>query len=174
MPRYVAFLRGVMPTNCRMAALRQAFEAGGFEDVKTVLASGNVVFEARKAPVATLERKVEAAILAGLGRTFDTYVRPREMLQAMLDRDPFAPFRLPADAKRVVTFLRTPPVIPNLPPVLNEARIVAVEGCEVYTTYQRGAETPDFMKLIEQAFGKQQTTRTWDTVRKCALAGSPT
>ncbi|MBL8962239.1 MAG: DUF1697 domain-containing protein [Gemmatimonadetes bacterium] len=170
MPRYVAFLRGVMPTNCRMADLRAAFEAGGFANVKTVLASGNVAFDARQAPVATLERKVEAAIVAGLGRTFETFVRPNDMLQAMLDRDPFAPFRLPADAKRVVTFLRTPPVVPKLPLVLNEARIVAVEGCELFTTYQRGAETPDFMKLIEQAVGKQQTTRTWDTVRKCAQA----
>ena len=170
MPRYVAFLRGVMPTNCRMAELRAAFEAGGFAKVKTVLASGNVVFDTRTAPVATLERKVEAAIFAGLGRTFETFVRPHDVLQAMLERDPFAPFRLPADAKRVVTFLRTPPVVPKLPVVLNEARIVAVEGCEVFTTYHRGAVTPDFMKLIEQAFGKQQTTRTWDTVRKCTLA----
>lgn len=170
MPRYVAFLRGVMPTNCRMADLRQAFEAAGFERVKTVLASGNVAFDARKAPIATLERKVEAAILAGLGRTFETYVRPNDVLQAMLDRDPFARFKLPAGAKRVVTFLRTAPVVPRLPIVLNEARIVAVEGCEVFTTYQRGAETPDFMKLIGQAFGKRQTTRTWDTVRKCAMA----
>jgi uncharacterized protein (DUF1697 family) len=170
MPRYVAFLRGVMPTNCRMADLRHALEAGGFENVKTVLASGNVVFDACKAPVATLERKVEAAIHAGFGRTFETYVRPNDVLQAMLERDPFAPFRLPSDAKRVVTFLRTAPAVPRLPVVLNEARILAVDGCEVYTTYQRGAETPDFMKLIEQTLGKQQTTRTWDTVRKCTLA----
>ena len=170
MPRYVAFLRGVMPTNCRMTDLRQAFEAGGFERVKTVLASGNVAFDARKAPVATLERRVEAAIRAGLGRTFEAFVRPSDELQAILDRDPFAPFRLPADVKRVVTFLRAAPVVPKLPVVLNEARIVAVDGCEAYTTYRRGARTPDFMKLIEQAFGKHQTTRTWDTVRKCAAA----
>ena len=43
MSRYAAFLRGVMPTNCKMPALQAAFEAAGFTDVKTVLGSGNVL-----------------------------------------------------------------------------------------------------------------------------------
>src|SRR5258707_3906639 len=46
-PRYAAFLRGVMPTNAKMPDLKRAFEAAGFTDVRTVLASGNVVFSAR-------------------------------------------------------------------------------------------------------------------------------
>lgn len=170
MPRYVAFLRGVMPTNCRMADLRAAFDSAGFEDVRTVLASGNVAFNTRKSPLATLERKVEAAIFAGLGRSFETYVRSADDLRAMLERDPFTPFRVPADARRVITFLRTPPKAPRLPVVLNEARILAVEGCEAFTIYRRVAETPDFMKLIAQTFGKEQTTRTWETVVKCVAA----
>ena len=43
MARYAAFLRGVMPTNCKMPQLKAAFEAAGFTDVKTLLGSGNVV-----------------------------------------------------------------------------------------------------------------------------------
>lgn len=42
--RYAALLRGVSPMNARMPALKAAFEAAGFTDVRTVLASGNVVF----------------------------------------------------------------------------------------------------------------------------------
>ena len=61
MPRYAAFLRGVMPTNCKMADLREAFEAAGFTEVTTVISSGNVVFDAPVTPVASLERKAEAA-----------------------------------------------------------------------------------------------------------------
>jgi len=55
MRRYAAFLRGVMPMNCRMPALKAAFEAAGFEDVKTLLSSGNVVFSARSASETSLE-----------------------------------------------------------------------------------------------------------------------
>ena len=170
MPRYVAFLRGVMPTNCRMADLRAAFETAGFDDVRTILASGNVAFSTRKSPQATIERKVEAAIFAGLGRSFETYVRNADDLRALLDRDPFKPFRIPADARRVITFLRSAPRVPRLPVVLHEARILAVEGCEAFTMYRRVAETPDFMKLIAQTFGKEQTTRTWETVTRCVAA----
>jgi uncharacterized protein (DUF1697 family) len=46
MKRYAAFLRGVSPMNAKMPELRAAFEAAGFEDVRTLLSSGNVVFGA--------------------------------------------------------------------------------------------------------------------------------
>src|SRR4029077_19756102 len=47
--RYVAFLRGINVGGNRvlkMDDLRKAFESLGFKDVKTVLASGNVMFDA--------------------------------------------------------------------------------------------------------------------------------
>src|SRR6185295_163584 len=109
MPRYVAFLRGVMPTNCKMPELKSAFEAAGFTDVKTVLGSGNVVFSARAASETTLERKAEAAMKKRLGRSFPTIVRSVEDLQALLEADPFASYRLKPNSKRVVTFLRETP-----------------------------------------------------------------
>jgi uncharacterized protein (DUF1697 family) len=42
-----------------MPALKRAFEAAGFTEVKTVLSSGNVVFTARAASERTLERRAE-------------------------------------------------------------------------------------------------------------------
>jgi uncharacterized protein (DUF1697 family) len=157
--------------NCKMAELKAALEAAGFDNVKTVLSSGNAVFDARKASAASLQKKCEAAMVEGLGRSFATIVRPVDELQALLERDPFAAFKLPKDAKRVVTFLREPPAkLPKLPIEQEGARVLAIEGSEVFTAYQRVANTPVFMLLIEKTFGKDVTTRTWDTVRKCAAA----
>jgi uncharacterized protein (DUF1697 family) len=68
MPRYAAFLRGVSPMNATMPALKAAFEAAGFTDVKTVLSSGNVVFTAPRAAESSLERKAEAAMAKHIGR----------------------------------------------------------------------------------------------------------
>ena len=48
--------------NAKMPELKRAFEAADFTNVKTVLSSGNVVFDARKATEAALERKAEAAM----------------------------------------------------------------------------------------------------------------
>ena len=107
MARYVAFLRGVMPTNAKMPALRKAFESAGFTDVATVLGSGNVVFTARAAIESALERKAEAAMATTMGRAFYTIVRPLVALQQLIDADPYAAFRVAPNAKRVVTFSRT-------------------------------------------------------------------
>jgi uncharacterized protein (DUF1697 family) len=106
MPRYVAFLRGVSPMNVKMPALKRCFEGAGFSDVKTVLSSGNVVFSARAASESALERKAEAAMAKQLGRTFYTIARSANALRELLASDPYAAFRLPTNAKRVVTFLR--------------------------------------------------------------------
>ncbi|MBV9189002.1 MAG: DUF1697 domain-containing protein, partial [Betaproteobacteria bacterium] len=108
MARFVAFLRGVMPTNAKMPELRKAFERAGFTNVKTVLGSGNVVFDARSASEAALAKKAEAAMAKHLGTSFPAIVHSTNSLQRMLAADPFGEFRLPANAKRVVTFLRKP------------------------------------------------------------------
>jgi len=168
MPRYVAFLRGVSPMNAKMPALRACFEQAGFADVRTVLSSGNVVFDATSKTEAALERKAESAMQASLGRVFRTQVRSVAYLQALLDGDPFASFRLHAGAKRVVTFLHEAPERPLALPVAKDgARILALQGREVFTAYVPVPGNPVFMVLIEKTFGKDVTTRTWDTIRKC-------
>lgn len=167
--RYAAFLRGVSPMNAKMPALRKAFEAAGFEDVRTVLSSGNVVFGARAAPQARLERKAEAAMKQHLGKAFPTIVRPIEALRRMLAADPYADFRLAPGAKRVVTFLREKPKARlELPIELDGAHILRVAGGEVFSAYVPSPRGPVFMSLIEKTFGKEVTTRTWDTVEKVA------
>lgn len=170
MPRYVAFLRGVSPMNAKMPELKRAFEAAGFANVKTVLSSGNVVFDARSASVETLQRKAEKAMEAELDRGFIAIVRSVADLQALLEADPFARLRLPAGAKRVVTFLRGDPPAVELPEEVQGARILGVQGREVLTAYVPQPGNPVFMNLIEKTFGKELTTRTWDTVAKCARA----
>ena len=171
MPRYVALLRGVMPTNCAMPALKQAFETAGFTAVKTVLGSGNVVFDARQASEATLERAAEAAMQAQLGRSFHTIVRSIDDVAALLADNPFARFE-PADgAKRIVSFRREAPAAwPALPIEAEGVRILTSRGREVFTTYVPNPRGPVFMTMLEKAFGKDITTRTWDTLAKCARA----
>lgn len=171
MSRYVAFLRGVGPGNPNMAELARCFEGAGFTNVRTVLASGNVAFDARAAAEAALERRAEAAMQAQLGRSFYTIVRPAQSLRELLARDPFAAHALPPGAKRVVSFLRESraPRVP-LPLAADQACVLALAGREAFTAYMATGQGPIFMKLIEAAFGRDVTTRTWETVARCAGA----
>ena len=167
MPRYAAFLRGVMPTNVKMPELRRAFEKAGFDEVRTVLGSGTVVFSARAASDAALQRKAEAAMQEHLGRTFATIIRSIDELEALVAMDPFAKYRLPPEAKRIVTFLREPLArAPSRLPEQDGARILHVTGREVFTAYVPTPKGPVFMSLIQKTFGEDVTTRTWDTIKK--------
>lgn len=171
MERYVAFLRGVSPMNCRMPELRRAFEAAGFEEVRTLLSSGNVAFSAPPEIVPVLEQKAEAAMDRHLGKAFRTIVRPSWYLQQLVARSPFSAYRLPADAKPIVTFLRTPyEGSLRLPIEHGQAVILELARTEVYSAYVPDAKGPVFMTLLEKTFGKEITTRTLDTVRRCAAA----
>jgi len=155
--------------NAKMPELKKCFEAAGFTDVKTVLSSGNVVFSARAASEASLERKAEAAMKDQLGRSFLTIVRSLDALGAILASDPYRAFRLPPSAKRIVTFLRKGPVAKLALPIERDgARILSVEGSDVFSAYLPSPRGPVFMTLIEKTFGQEVTTRTWDTIKKVA------
>src|SRR6266566_1919756 len=156
MPRYAAFLRGVMPMNCKMPALKAAFEAAGFTDVKTVLGSGNVVFDARSTSEEALQLKAEAAMQEHLGRVFPAIVRPVEQLRKLLETDPYRAFKVSPKAKI------------KLPVEMHGARILAIKDGEIFSAYLPTPKGPVFMTLIEKTFGKEQTTRTWDTIVKVA------
>jgi uncharacterized protein (DUF1697 family) len=171
MPRYVAFLRGVSPLNAKMPQLKRAFESAGFTDVKTVLSSGNVVFDSRSKSEASLTRQAERAMAQHLDRSFVAFVRPVSVLSELIDSDPYAAFHLPAQAKRVITFLREPHTAQlSLPIEVDGASILEVKGREVLMAYVPSPGDPAFMRLIEKTFGKDITTRTMDTVRKCVAA----
>ena len=171
MPRYVAFLRGVSPGNASMPMLKRAFEQAGFGDVRPLLSSGNLAFDSGLRAAAALQARAETALLELLGRRFLTIVRPQATLARLIAADPFASHALPAGAKRVVTFLRarTSDRL-RLPPPADGVHVLASTGMEIFTAYQPHPRGPVFMSVIEKLLGNEQTTRTWDTVRKCASA----
>ena len=174
MPTYAAFLRGVSPLNAKMSELRKCFEAAGYTNVKTVLGSGNVVLEARSRSRSALERPLEAAMEKDLGRVFATTIRSIDELASLVASDPYKAFELAANCKRIVTLLHAKPGSRiKLPIELDGARILCVKGTEIFSAYVPSPKGPVFMSLIEKTFGKDLTTRTWDTIGKVVKAGAP-
>lgn len=152
--------------NCKMPELKRCFERAGFKNVKTVLSSGNVVFEARTGSNSALEKKIEAALKRDL-KTFLTIVRSVDSLREILEADPYKNLGLKPETKKVVTFFKNKPESSLKSPIEKEgARLVTVKGAELYSYYLPGPQGPVFMQLIEKTFGKDLTTRTWDTVKK--------
>jgi uncharacterized protein (DUF1697 family) len=155
--------------NAKMPALKACFEAEGFGDVRTLLSSGNVAFNARSSSLAALERRAEKAMRTHLGCSFDTIIRSTAFLQAFIDSDPFAEFHIEPPAQCVVTFLRNAAALNVALPIERDGgRVLKFTGAEILSACVPGPKGSSLMTVIERTFGKNVTTRTLETVRKCA------
>ena len=89
MTRYAGFLRGVNlgKRTVKSAELKAAFEALGFTNVKTLLASGNVLFDAKAAK--GLKEKIEAGLKEQFGFDVPIVLRTLDELKTMVAANPF-------------------------------------------------------------------------------------
>jgi uncharacterized protein (DUF1697 family) len=94
-----------------MDRLRDLFTEMGFDDVSTIIASGNVVFTTSLRSVARIERTIEDGLREALGYEVTTFVRTRAELDAILAFDPLPHLPPPpkADGMLSVAFLKVPP-----------------------------------------------------------------
>ncbi len=92
MTKYAAFLRGVNVggVNLKMAEVATALADAGFAEVRTILASGNVVLESR-AKAAAVRRKTEATLREKFGYDAWVLVYDLETVRAIVDAYPFEP-----------------------------------------------------------------------------------
>jgi len=160
----------------RMADLKAAFAAMGFANVRTVLASGNVVFATVQKEPALLAREIEAGLRKTFGKDIGVVVRSSGDLETLRSSDPFKGIDPTPDTRFYVTFLSEKPrplsiAIPYSTP--NGAfRILRASGGEVIGVVDlaKGKGTPEAMAILERELGSKLTTRNWNTVLK-VLAG---
>ena len=90
MPRFVAFLGGINVGGHRvtMDRLRAEFEALGFQNVSTFIASGNVLFEATGS-ASSLESKIEVRLAEQLGYAVPTFVRSARAVRNASALEPY-------------------------------------------------------------------------------------
>ncbi|OBH04846.1 DUF1697 domain-containing protein [Mycobacterium sp. E1747] len=92
MTNYAAFLRGVNVggVNLKMAEVAGALTAAGFTNVRTILASGNILLKS-SARAAGVRKKAEAALRDGFGYDAWVLVYDLEAVRAVVDAYPFEP-----------------------------------------------------------------------------------
>ena len=171
--RYVAFLRGINVGKRRVKndALAKVFDDLGFENVKVLIASGNVLFDADTRDELKLTKTVEAGLEQGLGFEVSTMLRSIPEIQAMLDLDPFKGIEVTKQTRLYVTLLaektKSTMMLPHESGGGN-FRILSRTDREVYSvlTVADGGRTVDLMAVLETEYGKSATTRNWNTIQK--------
>ncbi len=174
--RWCAFLRGINlgKRQVRMAELRTCLEAAGFAEVRTVLASGNVVCRAEGTAEAIKER-LEAAIAAQFGFAVGVILRAEAELTAMLAQHPFGRLDPQADLTRhVLLFDRPLPADLILADWPGHTEIVRIDARDIYIAGYRqanGRYTEGVDAVLKPLFtqldkGALETMRNWNTIEK--------
>lgn len=156
----------------KMADLKKAFIEMGFENVRTLLASGNVLFDSGQADKKVIAEKIGAGLRELVKKDAGVALRSRFDLGKILAADPFKEIAVTPSIRLYVTFLgeKSGPRTISIPFAAphGEFRILRATPTEVFSVLDlaKGIGTPEAMSIIEKEFGKNVTTRNWNTVLK--------
>jgi len=175
MPAFVALLRAVNlgPHNkVAMAQLKTIAEGCGLSAPRTLLQSGNLLFESKSKSSAALEKLLEGALQQELGLKTPVVVRSAAEWRRALDDNPF-----PKQAKSDPAHLLLMPLKAKIESAAVAALAAAIVGREqvklggqqLYLVYSDGiGESKLTSALIERKIGVSGTGRNWNTAQKIA------
>lgn len=168
MTRYVALLRGVNVggVNVKMVDLAEVVRGLGYDDVKTVLASGNVLLTTTDA-ASTAKGKLEAALRERFGYEAWVHVLTQAKMRAIVEA---YPFERTTDRHAYVVFVVKPEVRSELLAVDLDTGVDEVASGEgvLYWSTPKGS-TLDSAMGKAQGSGKHKqwlTTRNLNTLEK--------
>lgn len=172
MKRYVILLRGVMPTGknkVSMAKLRDVLSEGGFQNVRTYIASGNALVETDLSARAT-EIRVRELIRKHLGPDLVVVARTGAQLRKMLDENPFG---RECDLSRVFfTSFVVPPPPPKVKELLRQdfspEKLVITRRGGYLCIPGSAARSKLSNNYLERKLGVSATTRNFNTLSKLA------
>lgn len=176
---WIAFLRAINVGGhtVKMDRLRGLFEALGYADVETFIASGNVIFRSPAEQTRALERQIEAHLAASLGYEVATFVRTAAELAGVAGYSPFPEGEVESN-RLYIGFLQSSPgdeALSRLAALHTPLDEFHVHGRELYwlcrTTMGQSAVSG---AQIERALGLPTTLRNVTTVRKLAAKYSAT
>lgn len=172
MSRRIALLRAInLPSHNKvsMSDLRGLLTRLGFDNVRSLLQTGNLVFDSDRS-AAELERLLEAEAAKRLRLQTGFFVRTAAECKRIVERNPF-----PNEARRdpghlVVIFLKRAPGtadVESLRAAIRGPEIIEARGKELYIVYSAGIGRSRLTNaLIEKKLGTPGTGRNWNTVLK--------
>ncbi len=168
MQKRVAFLRGINVGGHHkvpMAELRTTLGNMGLSNVTTLLNSGNILYESRvDLPDTELSIRLEKTF----GFPIPTVTRKFEEILSIHMKDPFAGLEVTKDTQRYVSFLKEKAPVSIEFPWKSEDGSYSLLGEKNNTVFSvldlSIGSTPKAMDSLEKIYGKDITTRNWNTV----------
>jgi uncharacterized protein (DUF1697 family) len=154
-------------------ALRDAFTRAGGTAVRTLIQSGNVLFEATPGTIEAIVVGATRRLRPVLGAEPIVMVRRASEIARLMRHGPFADVSAPAEIKRYILFLLNTPVRrPPVPFVSAHERLEAVHvrgrECWLVSRKKPGGMYGFSGLFVEKALGVPATARNWSTVTRLA------
>jgi uncharacterized protein (DUF1697 family) len=171
--RYVAFLRAINVGShvVKMDQLRNLFEAMGFANVTTFIASGNVIFESSSKSAPALEKKISSALEKALGYPVATFVRTPDEIAHIAECPAYKSTELGEGTLYVG-------MLPDVVGAAEKKLIAAMETSvdtlrinqrEIYWRAGKNFRDAEFTPArLEKTLGKSATFRNITTMRRIA------
>ncbi len=170
--KYVALLRGINVggnNKVPMATLKKTFERLGFDDVRTFIASGNVLFRAGTTDHTKLTKQIEAAIAKDFGLSISVLLRDEKKMETLVKKLP-ASWVNDKTMKCDVMFLWSevdkPSILKELPFDLKIEDITYTPGAVLWRIDRDKITKSRMLKIIGTKLYKQMTVRNCNTTRK--------
>ena len=171
--KYIAFLRGINVGGHHkvpMAQLKTELEQLGFENITTILNSGNIIFDAKVENTDKIENTISAHLENHFKFTIPTIVRKSENIHKLFLAQPFQNVTLTKDIRLYVSFLKSETDSELLLPWKSEDEsyeIISKTDKSILSILDLSvSKTPKAMEALEKYFGKDITTRNWNTIEK--------
>lgn len=170
MKSYIALLRGINVSGkniIRMTELQNLLASTGFDDVKTYIQSGNIVFRHHEMPLTFFENKIHAAIQNEFGFNVPVVAMDGDYLERIIANNPIQEFD---ESKLMVTFLAGNPAKEKID-VMMEISYPPdkiFEGEKAFYVYcPDGFGRSKFNNnFFEKKLGQVATGRNWKTCKK--------
>ena len=171
--KYVAFLRGINVGGHHklpMADLTKVLIRLGFENIITILNSGNVIFKAKEIDL----KHLEAIISENLERTFGflvpVIIKEAKSIQKIGENNPFKDIEVTKDIRLYVSFLKGPTQVELEIPWANDNKsykILEKRDNTIFSVLDLSVtNTPVAMANLEKIYGSDMTTRNWKTIER--------
>jgi uncharacterized protein (DUF1697 family) len=168
MATFVALLRGVnlgAHKRLKMNALCEMFRTLDFEDPRTYLQSGNVVFGAAERDREKIIQRIEAGIEEAFGFHSDVMLRSVDDMRKVIAANPFADRAGIEPAKLAVVFLASEPPVGALKDVKADLEELVLAGSELFIYYPNGMGRSKLNSAtIDRALKTSGTARNWNSV----------
>ncbi|HUI09343.1 MAG TPA: DUF1697 domain-containing protein [Bacteroidota bacterium] len=175
MTTYIGLIRAVNVGGHNLVSmedLRTFLSRLGFDEPRTLLQSGNIVFRAKSSSAAALEKRLEDEAKKRLGLETSFFVRSADDWQALIAGNPFPREAKNDPARLVAMSLKKAPgasEVKALVDAIQGRETVRVRDDVAYIVYPDGQGTSKITNTaIESKLGTRGTARNWNTVLKLA------